>query len=65
MMLVEGTAIAVRTASGKETVYYYAETFAIPAAAETYTLVNKGPGRAKVIKAFIKEEHPVFSTIQL
>lgn len=63
MMLVEGDAIAVRTASGKETVYYYAETFAIPAAAESYTLVNKGPGTAKVIKAFIKEEHPVFSTI--
>jgi hypothetical protein len=63
MMLVEGTAIAVRTANGKETVYQYAETFVIPAAAESYTLVNKGPGKAKVVKAFIKEEHPVFSTI--
>ncbi|PSL30918.1 class I mannose-6-phosphate isomerase [Chitinophaga ginsengisoli] len=63
MMLVEGTVIAVRTASGKETVYHYAETFVIPAAAESYTLVNKGPGKAKVVKAFIKAEHPVFSTI--
>ncbi|MCF6402846.1 class I mannose-6-phosphate isomerase [Chitinophaga filiformis] len=63
MMLVEGTAVAVRTANGKEIVYHYAETFVIPAAAESYTLVNKGPGTAKVIKAFIKAEHPVFSTI--
>lgn len=63
MMLVEGTAIAVKTANGTETVYQYAETFVIPAAAESYTLVNKGPGKAKVVKAFIKEEHPVFSTI--
>ncbi|SDG11544.1 class I mannose-6-phosphate isomerase [Chitinophaga filiformis] len=63
MMLVEGTVIAVRTANGKETVYHYAETFVIPAAAESYTLINKGPGRAKVVKAFIKAEHPVFSTI--
>ncbi|UPK72014.1 class I mannose-6-phosphate isomerase [Chitinophaga filiformis] len=63
MMLVEGSVIAVRTAKGKETMYHYAETFVIPAAAESYTLINKGPGKAKVIKAFIKPTHPVFSTI--
>ena len=62
MMLVEGTAITVRT-SGGSTTYHYAETFVIPAAAAQYSIINKGEGRAKVIKAFIKEDHPVFSTI--
>lgn len=63
MMLVEGTAIILKTANGKVTTYHYAETFVVPAAAESYTLVNKGPGRAKVVMAFLKETHPVFSTI--
>lgn len=62
MMLVEGTAVTVRT-SGVSTIYHYAETFIIPAAAEQYSIINNGEGRAKVIKAFIKEDHPVFSTI--
>ncbi|WP_232538837.1 class I mannose-6-phosphate isomerase [Chitinophaga tropicalis] len=62
MMLVEGTAITVKT-SGGSTTYHYAETFVIPAAAEKYSIINNGEGRAKVIKAFIKEDHPVFSTI--
>ena len=63
LMLVEGTAVAVKTANGKETLYQYAETFVIPAAAAHYTLINKGPGTAKVVQAFLKEDHPVFSII--
>ncbi|SFN24504.1 Mannose-6-phosphate isomerase, class I [Chitinophaga sp. YR627] len=63
LMLVEGTAVAVKTANGKETLYQYAETFVIPAAADHYTLINKGPGTAKVVQAFLKEDHPVFSII--
>jgi mannose-6-phosphate isomerase class I len=65
LMLVEGTALAVSTAHGKETLYQYAETFVIPAAATHYTLVNKGAGKAKIVIAFLKEEHPVFSMIRL
>ncbi|ACU59913.1 class I mannose-6-phosphate isomerase [Chitinophaga pinensis] len=63
LMLVEGTTIAVKTANGKETLYQYAETFVIPAAADYYTLINKSPGTAKVVQAFLKEDHPVFSII--
>jgi mannose-6-phosphate isomerase class I len=54
LMLVEGTSINVVTADGRKTTYHYAETFVIPAAAQTYTLYNNGPQRAKVIKAFLK-----------
>ncbi|MBW8683608.1 class I mannose-6-phosphate isomerase [Chitinophaga rhizophila] len=65
LMLVQGTAIAVKTDNGEETVYQYAETFVIPAAASQYTLINKGPGKAKVVQSFLKHDHPVFSTISL
>lgn len=53
LMLVEGTTVSVAI-NGSKTTYHYAETFVIPAAAETYTLYNNGPNRAKVIKAFLK-----------
>ena len=56
LMLVEGTAIKVKNADGNITSFNYAETFVIPAAAESYTLINAGKGRAKVIKAFVKDE---------
>lgn len=55
LMLVEGSKIAVVNADGRESVFHYAETFVIPAAALSYTLVNRGSGKAKVIKAFVKE----------
>jgi len=54
MMLVEGSAITIKTANGTEQTFAYAETFVVPAAAESYTLTNLGKSRAKVIKAFLK-----------
>jgi mannose-6-phosphate isomerase class I len=54
MMLVEGEAVSVKTADGSEQVFAYAETFVIPAAANSYALTNLGQSRAKVIKAFLK-----------
>ncbi|WP_255367025.1 class I mannose-6-phosphate isomerase [Mucilaginibacter sp. OK268] len=54
MMLVEGSAIAIKTANGTEQTFAYAETFVVPAAAQSYTLTNLGKSRAKVIKAFLK-----------
>ncbi|MDB5283039.1 MAG: hypothetical protein JWO06_2114 [Bacteroidota bacterium] len=55
LSLVEGESIIVIT-NGLQQVIQYAETFIIPAAAESYTLRNTGNVRAKVIKAFVKDE---------
>lgn len=55
LMLVEGTSVQVETANGTVQDFHYAETFVLPAAAEKYTLKNAGEGRAKVVKAFVKE----------
>ena len=54
LMLVEGTAISVKI-DDEELRFNYAETFIVPAAAASYTLINHGQGRAKVIKAFLKD----------
>lgn len=54
LMLVEGTEISIIHEDGTETTYNYAETFVVPAAANSYKLVNHGAQRAKVIKAFLK-----------
>ncbi|WP_461450390.1 class I mannose-6-phosphate isomerase [Mucilaginibacter sp.] len=54
MMLVEGESITVETADGSIHHFAYAETFVVPAAAVSYKLTNKGSGRAKVIKSFLK-----------
>lgn len=56
LMLVEGTSVTVKTANGNTSTFQYAETFVIPAAAEAYTLINIGTTRAKVIKAFVKDQ---------
>jgi mannose-6-phosphate isomerase class I len=55
LMLVEGTSVTVRTAAGATATYHYAETFAIPAAAESYTLINQSGLTAKVVKAFLRD----------
>lgn len=56
LMLVEGTMITVQTANGNSSTFNYAETFVIPAAAESYTIINKGNTRAKVVKVFVKDD---------
>jgi mannose-6-phosphate isomerase class I len=54
LMLVEGSSVSVEHTGGAENIFHYAETFVIPAAADSYRLVNAGTGRAKIIKAFLK-----------
>lgn len=60
LMLVEGEAVRVTTADGSSSLYHFAETFVLPAAAGQYTLTNQGSGRAKVIKAFVKDDFRKF-----
>lgn len=54
LMLVEGQSVSIETADGSTQTFAYAETFVVPAAAKSYRLKNRGNGRAKVIKAFLK-----------
>ena len=54
LMLVEGQEVQLETASGARARFSYAETFVVPAATGSYTLTNAGPGRAKVVQAFLK-----------
>lgn len=56
LMLVEGEEIALETADGTSVLCHYAETFVVPAAARSYRLINKSRGRAKVVKAFVKND---------
>jgi mannose-6-phosphate isomerase class I len=54
LSLVEGTAIIIKTASGQSMTLNYAETFVIPAAAQSYLIINQTHEEIKVIKAFVK-----------
>jgi len=55
LMLVEGEQILLETEDGLQQHFNYAETFAIPAAAKNYTLINSGNTPAKIIVSFVKE----------
>ncbi|MEX1274350.1 MAG: class I mannose-6-phosphate isomerase [Bacteroidota bacterium] len=54
--VVEGTCVEIVTKRGVRMPFNYAETFVVPAAAESYQLINKGPGPAKVVKTFLKPD---------
>ncbi len=54
LMLVEGESITVKTADGSQLILAFAETFIIPAAAVSYTIINNSQSEIKVIKAFLK-----------
>jgi mannose-6-phosphate isomerase class I len=54
LMLVEGESLSIETADGTVHQYAFAETFVVPAAANSYRLTNLGKSRAKVVKAFLK-----------
>ena len=56
LMLVEGQSIDLKVEGNKPRTFQYAETFAVPAAAQKYRLINKGAEKAKVIVSFVKDE---------
>ncbi|TVQ86355.1 MAG: hypothetical protein EA393_12200 [Bacteroidetes bacterium] len=54
MSLVEGSSVVIETQSGQSMQFHYAETFVVPAAAGSYTIINQGTTEIKVVKAFVK-----------
>lgn len=55
LMLVEGEGIELEVAD-KSQEFHYAETFAIPAAARNYKLINRTNKISKVIVSFVKDQ---------
>jgi hypothetical protein len=56
LSLVEGQTVVLATQHELEKRFNYAETFVVPAAAESYRLTNTTDQPIKVIKAFIKPD---------
>ena len=56
MSLVDGESVILETAHGMRARFNYAETFVVPAAAESFRLINAGAEPARVVKAFVKPQ---------
>lgn len=52
--LVEGTSITIESEKGKKETFQYVETFVVPAAAKSYTIVNNNDCEAIIVVAFMK-----------
>jgi mannose-6-phosphate isomerase class I len=55
MNLVEGKSVKLETQNGFSQHFNFAETFAVPAAAERFKLINENDQTVKIVKAFIKK----------